>query len=127
MDAIQLKTKLPTFLGWWEKRQKAKRNQLPKHLRPLPVWPIWIQIVLNIAIFSALVTLMTNKDDYVTDAGPAITMVVCLLFLIFTVIEGFKIRSTYKNMRGQRLAKLNFVLMVLAFLAWPASVAVFLP
>ena len=28
--------------------EKAKQNRLPKHLRPPEIWPIWIQIVLNI-------------------------------------------------------------------------------
>jgi len=127
MDTAELKRKLPTFVGWWERRRQAARNRLPKHLRPPALWPIGLQIVLNLAIMIALLTLISNRDDYVTDAGPAITMVICLLFLIFTVIEGFKMRAQYKGTRGQRWAKLNFSLMIVAFLCWPASVAFYLP
>ena len=86
-----------------------------------------LQIIFNLAIFIALLTLILNKDEYVTDAGPAITMVICLMGLIYTVISGFKMRTRYQNTRGARLAKLNFWLMVIALVSWPISVAVFLP
>src|SRR5579864_113498 len=105
IDKAALKSKLPTFMGYWERRQKAAYNQLPKHLRPPAIWPIGIQMAINTAVFLALVTLMVNKDDYVTDAGPAITMVVCLLVLIYTVINGVRMRNHYQNTRGHRWAK----------------------
>ena len=127
IDKAALKTKLPTFVGYWERRQKAAYNRLPKHLRPPAIWPIGIQVVINAAVFVTLVTLMVNKDEYVTEAGPAITMVLCLLVLIYTVINGVRMRNDYRNIRGQGLAKFNFWLMVAAFIAWPLSVAVFLP
>jgi hypothetical protein len=116
MDKAELKRKIPTFIGYWEKRQLAARNRLPKHLRPPARWPIVVQMALNIAILITLSTLMMNKDEYVTDAGPAIT-----------VIEGFQMKNRYINTRGARLAKFNFWLMALAFISWPMAVAVFLP
>jgi len=127
MDEIKLKRNIPTFMAFWERRRKASRNRLPKHLRPPSVWPIWIQLLLNIGIIVALCTLMLNKDDYLTDAGPAITMILCLLMLIYTIYEGLHMRDRYQKTKGHRLATLNFWIMAVAFLCWPAAVAVFLP
>lgn len=126
MDEMKLKRNIPTFMAYWERRRKAARNRLPKHLRPLAVWPVWVQLILNIAIMVTLCTLMLNKDDYLTDAGPAITMILCLILLIYTIYEGLHMRDRYKNIKGQKLAAINFWFMVAAFLCWPATVAVFL-
>jgi magnesium-transporting ATPase (P-type) len=127
MDAAIWRRRLPTFFSYWEKRQKAARNRLPKHLRPPSRWPILLQIALNLGIFIALTHLMWNKEEFLTDAGPAITMVVCFLLLIYSMITAVRLRLRYRQTRGQRWASLNFYLMILAFLSWPAAVAVFLP
>jgi hypothetical protein len=127
MDATQIKNYLPTLADWWEKRRKKKQNQLPKHLRPPEIWPIWIQIALNAGLIVMLCNLMIDRDDYLTEAGPAIAMIVAFLFLIFTMIEAVRYRRHYENTRGTRLAKINFVLMILAFLSWTGSIVVFLP
>ena len=126
MNAAQLKNHLPTLAAWWEKRRKEKQNRLPKHLRPPEIWPIWIQIALNTALILTLCNLMIDRDDYLTEAGPAIIMIVAFLFLIFTLIEAVRYGRHYENIRGARLAKLNFVLMILAFLSWAGSIVVFL-
>lgn len=127
MNLTTLKRYVPTFMAYWEKRQRAARNKLPKHLRPPAVWPAWIQILVNLSVIFALWTLMVNKDEYLTEAGPAITLVVCLLLLIYTVINAVRMRVHYRQTPGQRWATVNFWLMVIAFLSWPATVAVFLP
>jgi len=69
---------------------------------------------------------MVDRDDFMSEAGPAITLVICLLFLIYTLITALRMRHLYENSRGQKLAKLNVGLMVLAFLMWAASIVVFL-
>jgi hypothetical protein len=127
MDVAPMKTVSPTLAAWWEKRQKAKHNRLPKHLRPPEVWPIWIQIALNVGLIVMLANMMIDRDDYLTEAGPAIGMIVAFLFLIFTVIEGIRYRRHYDKIRGSRLAKFNFVIMILAFLSWAGCIVVFLP
>jgi hypothetical protein len=126
MDIAKLKAHLPTIPQYLEKRRKAKQNRLPKHLRPLDVWPLWVQIALNSGLIMTLYNLMVNRDDYLSEAGPALVMVGCLLLLIYTLISAVQKRHIYHNIRGQRLAKLNFALMVLAFLLWAGSIVVFL-
>jgi len=127
MDAAQIKAYLPTAAAWWDKRRKERQNRLPRHLRPPAIWPLWVQIALNTGLIVTLCNLMINRDDYLTEAGPAISMGVCFLFLIFTIIEAVRKRRFYVKMRGARLAKFNMVLMVLAFLSWAGCIVVFLP
>jgi hypothetical protein len=127
MNVARIKIFLPTLAAWWEKRRKEKQNRLPKHLRPPEIWPIWIQIALNSGLIVMLCNMMIDRDDYLTEAGPAIGMIAAFLFLIFTVIEAVRYRRHYANTRGSRLAKINFVLMIFAFLSWAGSIVVFLP
>jgi len=126
MDSANIKKHLPTVPKYLEKRRKAKQNQLPKHLRPLPIWPIGIQLVLNAGLIVALFNLMVDRDDYLTEAGPAIILVVCLLILIYTLITAFRLRHVHDKTRGQKWAKLNIALMILAFLCWAGTIVVFL-
>ena len=126
MDKTKIQAHLPTVARYLEKRRKAKANQLPKHLRPPELRPVWIQIVLNTAIIVVLFNLMADRDDFMSEAGPAIALVVCLLFLIYTFITAFRMRHTYMKSRGQKLSKLNVGLMVVAFLLWAAAIVVFL-
>lgn len=126
MDKAKIKAHLPTIPGYLEKRRKAKANQLPKHLRPPEIYPIWIQIILNIGVMVTLLNLIVDRDDFMSEAGPAVGLVVCLLLLIYTLITALRLRHAYDKTRGQKLAKINFVLMVLAFLLWAASIVVFL-
>jgi hypothetical protein len=126
MDKSKLREKLPTIPNYLEKRRKARENRLPKHLRGPEVWPIWVQILLNSALVVTLYNLMVSRDDYLTEAGPAIVMVGCLLLLIYTLISALRLRHIYQKIRGARLAKINFVLMILAFLFWVGSIMVFL-
>jgi len=127
MDAAQIKNYFPTFAAWRDRRRKQRQNQLPKHLRPPVIWPIWIQIALNTGLIIMLCNLMIDRDDYLTEAGPAIAMIVAFLFLIFTLIEAVRYRRHYEKIRGARLAKINFILMIVAFLSWAGSIVVFLP
>jgi len=126
MNTEKIKAHLPTIPKYLEKRRKAKQNRLPKHLRPPQIWPIWIQMVLNTGLIITLANLMVDRDDYLTEAGPAIVLVVCFLLLIYTLISAFRMRGFYDKMRGQWLAKLNLGLMITAFLFWAASIVVFL-
>jgi hypothetical protein len=126
MDKAKIKMHLPTLSHYLEKRRVAKTNQLPKHLRPPEIRPVWIQIFLNSALIVTLCNLMVDRDDFMSEAGPAITLVICLLLLIYTLITALRMRHTYDKTRGQKLAKLNVGLMILAFLLWAASIVVFL-
>jgi hypothetical protein len=127
MDAAKIKTYLPTLVAWWAKRRKEKQNRLPRHLRPPAIWPLWIQIALNTGLIVILCNLMINRDDYLSEAGPAIAMGICFLFLIYTIIEAVRMRRFYDKMRGVKLAKANIALTILAFLSWAGSIVVFLP
>jgi hypothetical protein len=127
LDATKINALLPTFSAWLEKRRKARRNRLPKHLRPPEIWPIWIQIALNSGLIVTHFNLMIDRDDYLTEAGPAIAMVLCFLFLIYTLISAVRLRRHHESLRGRRLAKVNLGLMVIAFLSWAGTVVVFLP
>lgn len=127
MDSEKLKQHLPTVTGYLERRKKASQNQLPKHLRPKPIWPIFFQMALNAGLLYTLCTVMISHGDYLTEAGPAIAMVVCFLFLIYTMITALQLKKSHAKTRGNRWAKINFWLMAAAFLAWPACVAVYLP
>ena len=124
---MSLKTYLPTFFTYLEKRKTASKNRLPKHLRPPSLWPLGAQLLLNLANIVALLTLILNKDDYLSDAGPAITMIVCLLVTIYTFVEGYQLDRRHRKIRGRRLARLNWALSFFAFLTWAATVAVYLP
>ena len=127
MNREKVKTHLPTVANYLEKRRKAKENRLPKHLRPPEIWPLWLQIVLNAALIVTLFNLMVDKDDYLTEAGPAIILIVCFLVLIYTLISAFRLRHRYEAGRARKLAQLNFVLMVAAFLSWAGSIVAYLP
>lgn len=122
-----LKDKVPTFYGYWERRQEAKQNQLPKHLRPLPKGPIRFQIMLNLGILAAILTMMWSRDEYVSEAGPAIGLVVCFLLLIYALISAFQLRARYAKTEFVRSTKINIGLMVTAFLSWTFAIIQFLP
>lgn len=126
MDTKTLQEKVPTFYGWWDRRRKKRQNQLPKHLRPMSTWPIWIQCALNVGIMYALYSIMVDQDDYLTDAGPAMGMAVCLILLLFTIPTAIRLKRRYRDVPGERLAKINFWLMGVAFLLWPLTVALYL-
>lgn len=123
----KLKKALPTVMGYLEKRKKAKQNQLPRHLRPLGKGPIWFQMGLNAGLFFTLCWLMWNRDEFVTEAAPAIGLVVCLLLLIYTLITALQLRARYDKLPGHRWASLNVWLMGAAALMFPLAVAFFLP
>ncbi len=127
MKRETLKKSLPTVMNYLEKRQKAKQNQLPKHLRPLPRWPIDVQMVLNAGIFYTLAWLMWNRDEFLSEATPALGMVVCLLLLIYSLIAALQLKEKYKNTTYAKRARINVWLMGAAALMFPASVAFFLP
>jgi len=126
MNRDVLKEKIPTFLSWWETRQKARQNQLPRHLRPMPIWPVKVQCVLNLAVFYFLYSLMVDQDDYLTDAGPAMIMAACLILLLFTLPTAIRMKRRYQGLPGQRWTKVNFWLMGLALVMWPLTVAFYL-
>ena len=67
--------------------------------------------------------MMDDRDDYVSEAGPAIALVICLLLLIYALISAVRMRRAFEKTRGLRLAKINLVLMIFAFLVLdrPAS------
>ncbi len=123
---MTLKRTLPTVFQFLERRQKAARNRLPSHLRPPARWPIVVQIILNVAIIGTLIALISNIDDFVTDAVPAVVMIVCLLFLIYTIISGMRLRAKFLKRDGHRLAQVNFWMVIAALVLWPATVAFFL-
>ena len=77
MDKTKLLTHLPTVGRYLEKRRKAKANQLPKHLRPPAVRHIWFQIFLNSVLIIVLLNLMADRDDFMSEAAPAIALVIC--------------------------------------------------
>ena len=122
-----LREKLPTLFNLINQRREAARNRLPKHLRPPSRGPILVQLALNAGLIVVLCTIMLNKDDYVSEAGPAIALIVCLLFLIGTVATAVHYRKLYRGTPLQRWAKLNFGFMVVALLCWPAAIYVYLP
>lgn len=127
MDASHLKRHVPTLMGYWERRRQARKNQLPKFLRPLSRWPILWQMAVNVGIISTLTYLIVNQDDFVSEAGPAIGLVICVLLLIYTLIEGFELKNRYKKTPRYRLAVVNFWLMWIAAVMIPVSVVTFLP
>src|SRR5688572_25540888 len=103
MNKSKLREHLPTIPAYLEKRRKAKENQLPKHLRPIPVWPVWVQLIVNSALIVTLYNMMVDREDYLTEAGPAVLLVVCLLLLIYTFIQAFRMKQRYATGRGKRL------------------------
>ncbi len=127
MDSAKWKHALPTVASFWERRRQTAQNQLPRHLRAPSKWPIRFQLLLNLGILITLITLMLNKDDYVSEAGPAIGLVVCSLLLIYTLIAALQLRQRFDKIDGQKLAKVNVWLMVIAFLSLPLAIATFLP
>jgi hypothetical protein len=127
MNKEKLKKHLPTLMNHLERRRRAATNRLPKHLRPLPLWPIVLQMVLNLSIVITLATLMIERDDFVTEAAPAVGLVGCLLLLIYTLISALQLKQRYQKIPGHRLAVINLWMMGLAALMFPMSVAYFLP
>jgi len=127
MDKAKIKERLPTVFNYLEKRRQAKRNRLPKHLRPMAIWPIAVQLVLNTGLIITLANLMVDRDDFMTEAAPAIGLVICFLVLIYTLISAVRLKRTYHGIRGGKWATLNLWMMVLAFLFWAGSIVVFLP
>src|SRR5262245_48578156 len=123
MKTEKLKKALPTVAAYLERRREHARNQLPKHLRPLPYWPIYLQMVLNIAITSTLIWLMLSRDEFMTEAAPALGLVICLLLLIYTLISALQLKQQYDKAPGYRWTKINMGLMVIAFLTFAGSVA----
>ena len=117
---------IPTVAQWLDKRAAVKRNQLPAHLRPRPIWPLWVQVGLNAAIAYTLAHLIFNRDEYFTETGPAFVIGVCIFLLIFTIIEGLTYRTRYRDKPGARLAKINLWLVGIAFLFLPLAVYIFL-
>lgn len=126
MNKAKLKAHLPTIPAYLEKRRKQKENQLPKHLRPAPLWPLGVQIAMNSALIITLYNMMIDRDDYLSEAGPAIVLVICLLVLISTFINAFRMRGRFHAGKARRWAKVNFWLMILAFVFWCASIIVFM-
>jgi len=122
-----LKKAVPTLMGYVERREKAAQNQLPKHLRPLSAGPVYIQLALNTAIVFTLCWLMMNRDEFMTEAAPALGLVICLLFLIYSLITALKMKHRYRSSPLRRWTVINVWLMWLAALLFPASVAFFLP
>jgi hypothetical protein len=118
---------LPTFMSYVERRRLAKANQLPRHLRPVPQWPIVVQMGINGGISFTLGYLMFNRDEFMTEAAPALGMVICLLLIIYTLITALQLKQRYRKIPGQRLASLNVWLMGVAAFLFPVSVAFFLP
>src|SRR5258706_6279537 len=104
MKIDKLKKHLPTVSNYLDKKRKSKETGLPKRLRPREIWSLWIQIVLNSGLIIALFNLMVDRDDYLTEAGPAIVLVVCLLLLIYALISAVRLRRFHEKIRGQKLA-----------------------
>jgi len=117
---------LPTLHAWLEKRREVRRNQLPEHLRPVPTWPIVIQIILNIGIAYSLLSLMWNRDDVFSEGKAGAGISVCMLLVIATLVQAIRYKRRYAGIPGQRLAKINFWVMVFAFLCLPAAISVFM-
>src|SRR5258708_7962732 len=122
MSSMSLKETLPTFHHLVEKHKEAQKNQLPKHLRPLPKSPILFQMGLNSGIIAMISWLMMNQDEFDNEAKPAIGLVVCFLVLIYTLISAFQLKVRYEKLRLARLTKINFWMMVSAFLMWAAGI-----
>ena len=126
MDTAKIKAHLPTVSTYLEKRRKARQNQLPKHLRPPVVWPIWVQIALNSGLIIGVWNLIVSRDDFMTEAAPAIGLVACFMVMIYTLISAVRMRRFYDKGRGRRLARINLGLMIVAFMSWAATIVVFL-
>src|SRR6185437_6515176 len=108
MDAVMLKRNLPTFFEFVERLKKAlQKPKLPKHLQPFSLAPLYVQLGLNSALIVTNLWLIWNKDEFMTDVGPAIPMTICLLFLFFVAVSAFQMRTRFVKGRGSRLAKLN--------------------
>jgi len=116
----------PTLHAYLEKRRAAKRNRLPVHLRPKSKTPIYIQIVLNLGIAYTLINLMWNRDDVFSEGKAAAAIAVCMFLLISTLVQAVRLKRRFKGIPGQKLAAVNFWLMVIAFLCLPTTIAVFM-
>src|SRR5262249_18466677 len=106
--------------------KQAAKNQLPKHLRPISRRPILFQMLLNIAIGIFLCGLMWNRDEFMSEATPAIGLVTCLICLIYTLITALQYRHRYTKAAYQRLTTMNLGLMGFAAFLWGSSVVYFL-
>jgi hypothetical protein len=127
MNKDAIKKALPTVTGYLERRRKKAENQLPRHLRPLPMWPIYFQMALNLGLILTLSWLMSNRDEFMSEATPALGLVICLLTTIYTLISALQLKRRYSKSPGFRWAKWNVWLMGVAALMVPLSVAFFLP
>ena len=117
---------LPTLAQHLDARAEQERNQLPNHLRPRPLWPIGLQIVLNLGIAYTFLHLMWNREDYFTEGGPAAVIALTMFLLIASLMTALRYRRRYAGTAGQRWATINVILMIIAFLCLPATIAVFL-
>ena len=126
MDKQSLHKHVPTVMTYLEKRRAAKKNQLPKHLRPLPIGPIFIHMALNLAIFAMLCYLMLNRDEFMTEAAPAMGLVVTLMLLIYSLISSFQLKRRHAKTTAARWTRLNQWLMWWAALWFPIAIAYFL-
>ena len=126
MNTATMKRNLPTLYQLLHSRQKKRLQQLPKHLQPISLWPLRFQIFMNVVFIFTQITLLVKRDDFLTEVGPAIPMIISLLFLFYAVVSAFQARSSFHKGRGARLAKANFVLAVIFFLSWAGTVVIFL-
>ena len=125
IDQEKLKTKLPTFYNYLEKRRLAKINQLPKHLRAPEQWPIALQIALNISLLYTFIYLMWYREEFVTEAYPGMAIVICTVFLFYTVPAAIRLRRKFKGIKGSRWTHLNFWIMIIAAFLLPVTIAYF--
>lgn len=100
---------------------------MPDHLLPPPTWPIYVHLALNFGIAYALYSVMVDQDEYLTDYGPAIVMSICIILLLYTGVSAVRFKRRYRGLRGGKLAKINFWVMLMAALLWPATVVFYLP
>lgn len=126
MNRENLKKHLPTIPAYIAKKRAARRNQLPKHLRPPAVWPLTVQIFLNSGLIITLYNMMVDREEYMTEAAPAVKIVICLMLLIYTFIQAFRLRRRYNGIAGNKRSKINMGLMLIAFAFWMGTILVFL-
>lgn len=126
MDNAKLKSTLPTLSRLLDKVRAPAAPQLPKHLRPQATWPLAVQLALNAGLIITLYNMMIDREEYLSEAGPAIVLVICLMVLISTFINAFRLRRRYATGKPKRFASLNFGMMILAFIFWCASIIVFM-
>lgn len=117
---------LPTIAAWQARLREARLRQLPEHLRPRPLWPLWFHLFINTSVFFTLWYLMLYRDDFFSEAGPAFALGVCTFVLIATLAAGVDYRRTLEGMKGHRLATWNLRLVFLTFLCLAAAIVTFM-